>query len=164
MVYLSGTRLSDNVSTGNGGPVITFFNSTTNCRYDGHVVLTDDAIDSYLFAHEAAHVLFGRILNNNAPESFSTNDPSNPGHPHNNNPQNIMFPIIPASNPFINSAQCIVASESKVVVNDNASVIASGNNANIALLLTCLHLVPRTTNFLRVVIRIAAATTTTKIS
>lgn len=113
VIYVSGPTLSSG-AIGNAGPQFDNFVSTTNFRLSGHCVMSDDAIDTYALAHEAGHVLFGRFLNNNS-DSFTINDPSNPGDGHNNNPQNLMFPFIPASNPFINSEQCNVASQSRVI-------------------------------------------------
>jgi len=113
VIYVSGPTLSSG-AIGNAGPQFDNFVSTANFRLSGHCVMSDDAIDTYALAHEAGHVLFGRFLNNNS-DSFTINDPSNPGEGHNNNPQNLMFPFIPASNPFINAAQCNVASQSRVI-------------------------------------------------
>ena len=123
VVYLSEQSLSSG-AIGNAGPVFSFFNSTTDFGYVGHAVMSDGAFDSYALAHESGHVLFGRFLNNNDPNSFTINDPSNPGSGHNNDRQNVMFPFIPASNPFINGTQCTVARQSRVVLNDPVS--ASG--------------------------------------
>ncbi|REK71627.1 hypothetical protein [Paenibacillus paeoniae] len=113
VVYVSGPTLSSG-AIGNAGPQFDNFVNTTNFRLVGNCVMSDDAIDTYALAHEAGHVLFGRFLNNNS-DSFTINDPSNPGDGHNNIPNNIMFPFIPASNPFINAAQCNVASQSRVI-------------------------------------------------
>ncbi|RJX38594.1 hypothetical protein D3P09_13635 [Paenibacillus pinisoli] len=113
VIYVSGPTLSSG-AIGNAGPQFDNFVSTANFRLSGHCVMSDDAIDTYALAHEAGHVLFGRFLNNNS-DSFTINDPSNPGEGHNNDPQNLMFPFIPASNPFINAAQCNVASQSRVI-------------------------------------------------
>ncbi|MFD0590418.1 hypothetical protein ACFQZE_20730 [Paenibacillus sp. GCM10027627] len=133
VVYVSGPTLSSG-AVGNAGPYIDNFVNTNNFRLVGHCVLSDDAIDSYLLAHEAGHVLFGRFLNNDS-NSFTINDPSNPGDGHNNNPQNIMFPFVPASNPFINAAQCGVASQSRVIIENNpvAPVLAQAGAGALAL-------------------------------
>lgn len=120
VVYLSGDSLSPG-SIGNGGPEFTFFRGTTDYGLIGRVVLSGRAIDTYAFAHEAGHVLFGRFLDNSNPGSFTINDPSNPGSAHSNNPQNLMYPIIPSSDPIINSAQCSVAKQSKVIAQNAAS-------------------------------------------
>jgi len=129
VVYASGPNLSSG-AIGNAGPQFDNFVSMTNFRLSGHCVMSDNAIDSYALAHEAGHVLFGRFLDNN-PNSFTINDPSNPGEAHNNNPQNVMFPFIPASNPFINAAQCNVASQSRVIRENvvAAPMAAAGANA-----------------------------------
>lgn len=113
VVYVSGPNLSSG-AIGNAGPQFDNFVNTTSFRVVGHCVMSDNAIDSYALAHEAGHVLFGRFLDNN-PNSFTVNDPSNPGNAHNDNPQNVMYPFIPSSNPFINAAQCNVASQSRVI-------------------------------------------------
>lgn len=135
VVYLSGDRLADGFAVGNGGPRFTFFNSTASYGLVGHVVLTDIAgttFARYVLAHEAGHVLFGRFLTN-SPLSFTINDPSNPGSSHNNNSQNLMFPVVPANNPFINAAQCIVARRSKVLI-ENAASGAAAKRSNTAML------------------------------
>ncbi|MHA6482839.1 hypothetical protein ACX1C1_13155 [Paenibacillus sp. strain BS8-2] len=114
VVYLSGPTLSSG-AVGNAGPQFENFQNVNNYNLVGNCVLSDGAIDSYLLAHEAGHVLFGRFLSNSS-DSFTINDPSNPGEGHNNNPQNIMFPFVPASEPFLNNAQCNVASQSRVLL------------------------------------------------
>lgn len=119
VVYLSGPSLSSG-AVGNGGPQTTFFNSTTDYGVFGQVVLTDDASDSYLLAHEAGHVLFGRFTSNSS-NSFTINDPSNPGNDHNDNPQNLMNGFVPSSNPFINEAQGNVANQSKLILENSFS-------------------------------------------
>ncbi|MBT2655222.1 hypothetical protein J7E81_08195 [Bacillus sp. ISL-18] len=131
VVYLSEQTLSSG-AIGNAGPVFSFFNSTTDFGLVGHAVISDGAFDSYALAHESGHVLFGRFLNNNDPNSFTINDPSNPGSGHNNDPQNVMFPIIPASNPFINGTQCSVARQSRVVLNDPVSASGFVSTVNAA--------------------------------
>ncbi|OAS15094.1 hypothetical protein [Paenibacillus oryzisoli] len=122
VVYLSGPSLSSG-AVGNGGPQTTFFNSATNYGLYGQVVLTDNASDSYLLAHEAGHVLFGRFTSNSS-NSFTINDPSNPGNDHNDNPQNLMNGFVPSSNPFINEAQGNVAIQSKLILENNFSGMA----------------------------------------
>ena len=133
-MYLSGDRLADGFAVGNGGPRFTFFNNTSSYGLVGHIVLTDIAgtpFARYVLAHESGHVLFGRFLTN-SPLSFTISDPSNPGSGHNNNSQNLMFPIVPANNPFINATQCIVARRSKVIV-ENAVSGATAKKSNPAL-------------------------------
>ncbi|MBH5316273.1 hypothetical protein I6N90_00435 [Paenibacillus sp. GSMTC-2017] len=129
VVYVSGPTLSSG-AIGNAGPQFDNFINTTNFRLVGNCVISDDAIDTFLLAHEVGHVLFGRFLNNNS-DSFTINDPSNPGNGHNDNPQNVMFPFIPASNPFINAAQCNVASQSRVIIeNAGANPVMATADAN----------------------------------
>lgn len=128
VVYVSGPTLSSG-AIGNAGPQFDNFIDTTNFRLVGHCVMSDDAIDTYALAHEAGHVLFGRFLNNNS-DSFTINDPSNPGEAHNDNPNNIMFPFIPSSNPFINAAQCSVASQSRVIRENVGAVPVAMGGAN----------------------------------
>ncbi|MDR6884388.1 hypothetical protein J2X61_006188 [Bacillus sp. 3255] len=98
----------------------TMINSTTDYGLYGHIVMSDQALDTYALAHEAGHCLFGRFLNNSNPNSFSINDPSNPGNDHSYNPQNLMFPTIPNRDPFIFASQCTTARNSKIVL-QNAS-------------------------------------------
>jgi len=131
VVYLSEQSLSSG-AIGNAGPVFSFFNSTTDFGLVGHAVMSDGAFESYALAHESGHVLFGRFLNNNDPNSFTINDPSNPGSGHNNDPQNVMFPFIPASNPFINGTQCSVARQNRVVLNDPVSASGFVSTVNAA--------------------------------
>lgn len=120
LVYLSGEFFSDGLSVGNAGPSFENFFNNTNYTIIGRAALSDGAFETYLLAHEVGHVLFGRFLNDSV-ESFTVNDPSNPGDAHNNNPQNIMFPSVPAMNPFLNSLQCNVASQSRVILENAAS-------------------------------------------
>lgn len=124
VVYLSGDYLSTQGVVGNADPWMTNFSSTTDYVYDGHVVMSDVAVGTYALAHEVGHVLFGRFLNEEQ-SSFTVNDPSNPTSVHSNNPQNIMYFRIPASNPVINSLQCEVASESRVLFETPLDLTAS---------------------------------------
>jgi hypothetical protein len=119
VVYLSGATFSGG-SVGNAGPRFENFFNVNNFTIIGRAALSDGAFESYLLAHEVGHVLFGRFLNDDI-NSFTVNDPSNPGDAHNNNSQNIMFPIVPAMNPFLNSQQCATASQSRVVLENAAS-------------------------------------------
>jgi hypothetical protein len=124
VVYLSGETFSGG-AVGNAGPYFeNFVNTSTNYTLFGRAALSDGAFETYLLAHEVGHVLFGRFLSDDI-ESFTVNDPSNPGDAHNNNPQNIMFPFVPSMNPFINSAQCTIARQSKVVLENVAGTGAS---------------------------------------
>lgn len=130
VVYVSGPNLSSG-AIGNAGPQFDNVVSATNYRAVGHCLLSDDAINSYALAHEAGHVLFGRFLNNNL-NSFTISDPSNPNDGHNNNPQNLMYPFIPSSEPLINAAQCNVASQSRVIRENagaSAPIAMAGANA-----------------------------------
>lgn len=129
VVYVSGEFLtSSGTVVGIGGPRFKFFRSTTDYGLYGHIVMSDGALNTYALPHEAGHCLFGRFLNS-SPNSFTINDPSNPGSAHNNNPQNLMFPTLPARNPFINSAQCVTARQSKIVLqNTSTARRKTGNN------------------------------------
>lgn len=91
------------------------------------------AFETYLLAHEVGHILFYRILSLN-PVVSTINDPSNPGDDHNNDSQNIMFPFVPAMNPYINSAQCAVAVKTesfwKMQITGTGSGFATQNRFN----------------------------------
>ncbi|MDR6550518.1 hypothetical protein [Paenibacillus qinlingensis] len=136
VVYVSGGNLSSG-AVGNGGPQIINFNNTNNYGVYGQTVLSDNAADSYLLAHEAGHALFGRFTSNSS-NSFTINDPSNPGNDHNNNPQNLMNGFVPASAPFINEAQATVALQSRMLLENSTiqmatvSLSASGQTASIS--------------------------------
>ncbi|PLS09626.1 hypothetical protein [Neobacillus cucumis] len=119
LVYLSGQTFSGG-AVGNAGPRFENFFNINNFTIFGRAALSDGAFETYLLAHEVGHVLFGRFLSEDI-NSFTVNDPSNPGDPHNNNPQNIMFPFVPAMNPFLNSQQCATASQSRVLLENAAS-------------------------------------------
>jgi hypothetical protein len=115
VIYVSGEFLTSSGNViGIGGPRFKFYNSTTDYGLYGHIVMSDGALNSYGLAHEAGHCLFGRFLNSNQ-NSFTINDPSNPGSDHSNNPQNLMFPTIPNQNPEIVASQCSTARLSKIV-------------------------------------------------
>lgn len=130
-VYLSGNTFSTG-AIGNGGPAFTFFRSPTDYGLIGRAALSDRAYDTYAFAHEAGHCLFGRFLSTTDTTSFTINDPSNPGNAHSNNPQNLMYPIVPSSNPIINATQCTVARESRLVMENVASAYRKNKNASTA--------------------------------
>lgn len=112
VVYVSGETLSNGVSTGNAGPA-TKFNDLT--KLVGRAVITDRAANSFIFAHEAGHVLFGRFTSTGA---LTLDDPSS-GKPHNDDENNIMFPIVPNENPLINTEQCTTARQSSVIVENS---------------------------------------------
>lgn len=130
VVYVSGPLLASG-AIGNAGPQFDSFTSTTNYQLSGHCVLSDDGIDTYILAHEAGHVLFGRFTNPNNNNSFSIDDPSNPGQGHNNDPQNLMYPFIPASMPYINAQQCNQANQSRVILENavGANTLMGAQNA-----------------------------------
>jgi hypothetical protein len=113
-VYLSGETFNGG-HVGNAGPVVETFTNTNLYRIYGRSSLSDGAFETYLLAHEVGHVLFFRFLSTN-PDDSTISDPSNPGNDHNNDPQNIMFPFVPAMNPYINGAQCGVARQNRVIL------------------------------------------------
>lgn len=104
VLYLSGESFSNGSTIGIGGTRTKFNNSNALV---GHVVLTNRAgapNNPYLFAHEAGHCL---------------------GLPHFPNSQNLMNGngnrSVPSRNPFINRAQCILARQSKLIL-ENATI------------------------------------------
>ncbi|MCQ6559379.1 hypothetical protein [Paenibacillus mendelii] len=115
VVYVSGNNFADGAD-GEGGALFKNFRSTTDYELYGQVALAGGALNSYIFAHEAGHGLFGRFVTFNDTISFTTDDPSNPGDIHSDNPQNLMNSFVPARNPIINSDQCSVARQSKLVM------------------------------------------------
>ncbi|MEH6995610.1 hypothetical protein V7075_23415 [Neobacillus drentensis] len=100
---------------GNAGPVVENVTNTNLYSIYGRCSLSDGAFETYLLTHEVGHILFYRILGLN-PIVSTINDPSNPGDDHNNDPQNIMFPFVPAMNPYINGAQCTVARQNRIIL------------------------------------------------
>jgi hypothetical protein len=122
VVYVSGLYLGSG-AIGNAGPIFDSFVSQANYQISGHCVMSDDATDTYALAHEAGHVLFGRFPNPNN-NNFIIDDPSNPGQGHSDNPQNLMYPFIPSSMPFINALQCGTASQSRVILENVAGANA----------------------------------------
>ncbi|MFB5189092.1 hypothetical protein [Alicyclobacillus fastidiosus] len=128
-VYLSGLTFSTG-AIGNGGPAFKFFRSPTDYGLYGRASLSDRALDTYAFAHEAGHCLFGRFTSTIDTTSFTINDPSNPGSAHSSNPKNLMYPIVPSSDPIINATQCTIARDSRIVMETVAST--SRNNASTA--------------------------------
>ncbi|MFP7296765.1 hypothetical protein [Neobacillus niacini] len=124
VVYLSGETFNGG-HVGNAGPVVDSVTNTNLYSIYGRCSLSDGAFETYLLAHEVGHILFYRILSLN-PVVSTINDPSNPGDDHNNDPQNIMFPFVPAMNPYINGAQCAVASQNRIIL-ENAQF--TGNAA-----------------------------------
>lgn len=125
VVYISGPTLFGG-AIGNGGPSVTFLNSTDVYSIYGRVVMPDDSYETYTLAHEFGHVLFGRFLDDNF-DNFTIDDPTNPGSGHSNDPQNLMYFVSPARNPVITSEQCMVARQSRIVLeNDFLTVDTSG--------------------------------------
>jgi hypothetical protein len=114
VVYLSGETFNGG-HVGNAGPVVENVTNENLYSIYGRCSLSDGAFETYLLAHEVGHILFYRILSLN-PVASTINDPSNPGDDHNNDPQNIMFPFVPALNPYINSAQCTVARQNRIIL------------------------------------------------
>ena len=115
VVYLPGNALIGGVSNANGGPYFTFFNNVNDYGLLGRVIMTDSTVDSYILAHESGHVLFGRFVG--GINGLTILDPSDlGGFGHNNNPQNVMFSSTPSQSPLINQAQCNVASQSRVIL------------------------------------------------
>jgi hypothetical protein len=134
VVYLSGETFNGG-HVGNAGPVVDNVTNANLYSIYGRCSLSDGAFETYLLAHEVGHILFYRILSLN-PVVSTINDPSNPGDDHNNDPQNIMFPFVPAMNPYINSAQCTVARQNRIIL-ENAQftgVAAQGTAAQSAAL------------------------------
>lgn len=123
VVYTSGDTFSNGTSIGSGGARVTISNGAITSEY-GRVALTNLAGTSnnpYVFAHEAGHVLFGRL---NSVGLYTQTDPSTNGLSHNENPQNLMFRVVPRTNPFINATQCVTARNSMVILQNqnNAAV------------------------------------------
>jgi len=69
----------------------------------------NDDFGKYLFTHELVHILFARFVNNNNGGNFiqtiNMDDPTAPpgaeDQGHSTNEQNLMFPIVPDSSPFV---------------------------------------------------------------
>lgn len=114
VVYLSGETFNGG-HVGNAGPVVENVTNTNLYSIYGRCSLSDGAFETYLLAHEVGHILFYRILSL-SPIVSTINDPSNPGDDHNNDPQNIMFPFVPAMNPYLNAAQCTVARQNRIIL------------------------------------------------
>ncbi|MCM3690783.1 hypothetical protein [Neobacillus niacini] len=133
VVYLSGETFNGG-HVGNAGPVVDNVTNTNLYSIYGRCSLSDGAFETYLLAHEVGHILFYRILSLN-PIVSTINDPSNPGDDHNNDPQNIMFPFVPAMNPYINGGQCTVARQNRIIlenaqftgVNQGTALIGTGS-------------------------------------
>jgi hypothetical protein len=131
VVYVSGNTFSNGTSIGSGGARVTINNGVITSEY-GRVALTDlagTANNPYVFAHEAGHVLFGRL---NSAGNYTQTDPST-GTSHNNDPQNLMYPTVPRTNPFINATQCAPARNSMVIRENNTNA-ASASRASQPLL------------------------------
>jgi hypothetical protein len=127
VVYTSGNTFSNGTSIGSGGARVTISNGVITSEY-GRVALTDlagTANNPYVFAHEAGHVLFGRL---NSAGNYTQTDPST-GTSHNNDPRNLMYFIVPRTNPYINATQCITARNSLVILENNANAVRAAGAA-----------------------------------
>ncbi|WP_317967280.1 hypothetical protein [Paenibacillus sp. CCS19] len=125
VVYLSGKNFAPdadgNLPDGKGIALFSNFRSTTDYDLYGQVALADGALNSNIFPHEAGHGLFLRFTDPDDINSLTDVDPSNPGGDgHSDDPQNLMFPIVPRNNPLINADQCSVASQSKLIIENAA--------------------------------------------
>jgi hypothetical protein len=127
-VYLK-CETFDGGHVGNAGPVVETFTNKNLYRIYGRSSLSDGAFETYLLTHEVGHVLFFRFLSAN-PDDSTINDLSNPGNDHNNDSQNIMFPFVPAMNPYINGAQCGVARQSRVIL-ENVQVTGAATQETV---------------------------------
>ncbi|UVI29219.1 hypothetical protein [Paenibacillus spongiae] len=116
VVYISENNFADGFALGQGGAFFRNFQSVTDYELYGQVALAGGAFNTYIFPHEAGHALFGRFVTRNNRIIFTTDDPSNPGDIHSNDPRNLMNRFVPARNPIINTAQCSVARRSKLVM------------------------------------------------
>lgn len=113
VVYASGPTLAGGVSVGSAGPFPKFNDPT---KFIGQAVMTDRSANTFAFAHEAGHVLFGRL--DPIANAITRIDPST-GQEHNNQMDNLMFPIVPNQAPLINTEQCIKARQSNVIVENS---------------------------------------------
>lgn len=128
IVYTSGDYFlgGSGRTIGSGGAGITDYRNSTDFKMFGRVALSNQALGTYALAHEAGHVLLTSYVANQ--NTFLSIDPSGPyinpqtqsrDIAHNNNPNNIMYPIVPPNNPIITSLQCQKARQSKVVIIQN---------------------------------------------
>ncbi|MGG1910872.1 hypothetical protein ABFY54_01970 [Priestia megaterium] len=123
VVYTSGGyfRGGTGRTIGVGGVAIRDARSDTDYKIFGRVGLTNNALNTYAFAHEAGHNLFATYVNSR----LTSTDPSGPyinpqtgirDPNHNNDRNNIMYPTVPNTNPIITNAQCQKARSSKLVI------------------------------------------------
>ncbi|MBI0580798.1 hypothetical protein IEC97_26015 [Neobacillus cucumis] len=121
--YLNGKYL-DEVNgrrvVGVAGTELIDYKHGKDYKLIGRVLLTEMA-GPFTFAHECGHVLFKRY--HSTKNTFIHNDPSGPyinpktkkiDSAHNNDRNNLMFPISPFQNPMITSEQCKIAKLSKI--------------------------------------------------
>lgn len=125
VLYLRGDYLAEGRGkrvVGVGGTEVISFNSGTDYKLFGRILLTDKAEGRYTMAHEFGHVLFNRY--NVTEERFTHDDPSGPfiqpqtdriDRAHNNDRENLMYPISPVANPIVSAKQCQLAKQSKLV-------------------------------------------------
>lgn len=124
VLYISGDYLAEGKGkrvVGVGGTELVYFNSDTDYELYGRILLTDGAAGRYTLAHEFGHILFKRY--NAVQNAFTHDDPSGPyihsptrkrDAAHNNDRNNLMFPISPSVHPIITSRQCQTARNSKI--------------------------------------------------
>lgn len=135
--YIGGNYLAEGRGkrvVGVGGTEIVHFHNPSNYELFGRVLLTDMASGRHTLAHEFGHILLKRY--SRTENRFIHDDPSGPyihtkknivDPAHNQNPQNLMFPISPDVNPFVTSDQCKIAKQSKIAKIQN---IRSDHDSN----------------------------------
>lgn len=113
VLYISGPTLANGVSVGAAGARSKFNDPT---KFVGGAVMTDGSANTFVFAHEAGHVLFGRL--DPITRVITSIDP-NTGQEHNDQMTNLMFRVVPNETPFITTEQCIKARQSNVIVENS---------------------------------------------
>ncbi|MDQ0247495.1 hypothetical protein J2S09_005144 [Bacillus fengqiuensis] len=133
VLYVSGDSLAKGRGkrvVGVGGTELVHFNSGTDYELFGRILLTDGAVGRYTMAHEFGHILFKRY--NAAQNAFTHDDPSGPyihsqtrrrDAAHNNDRNNLMFPISPSVNPIITAQQCQTVRRSKIAKVQNDKIV-----------------------------------------
>lgn len=127
VVYTSGNRFGDGVSTGVGGVIIEDFevvNDVPDATFVGSIGLSNDAANfPFTLAHEAGHVFFSEF--NPIPDidpvtgirtfNVESIDPTSNDF-HSNDPNNLMAATLP-NNPIIEDSQCQKALMSRLFQN-----------------------------------------------
>ncbi|MFY4776588.1 ImmA/IrrE family metallo-endopeptidase [Metabacillus sp. RGM 3146] len=123
VLYLSGDYLAPGKGkkvVGVGGTELVSFQSAADYELSGRILLTEKAAGRYTLAHELGHVLFSRYEPGRA--ALTHDDPSGPyihstgkrSPAHNNDQNNLMYPVSPSAHPRITRKQCQTARQSKI--------------------------------------------------